>query len=373
MSKSIGVVSLILLSLLQIATLPSDKASVRQEISGAAADFCGETPAGTIQRGIINYKWRNGQLNQFDADPLTEFDGSWDSVRTFRIDNGQPIKVYIDKNPGSAHLYKPAYAEFVRAGMQSWSDALDGRLKFAITNNPADANIKVKWVQGFSDPYQAGLAEYQPGKATIRIKTVGLPANLIKGNIMHEIGHALGISTHSNHNDDIMKSGREWASYDEYQNYQPKLSTRDILAIRRLYSPTWVRGENLYVAIGKQPNPHYIAGAETPAVLRPSDRQMYQRSTRSIQVVNFQPYIDSVNHRIGLQWKKLGFHPGGNAVVILSKINKSGELLGYEVRQSSGNRYKDYAAIKAVRNAAPFWSLPANYPRDTMNVEMVFN
>jgi len=44
---------------------------------------------------------------------------------------------------------------------------------------------------------------------------------------------------------------RRWHRGDTV--YEPKLSTRDIQAIRRLYSAEWRKGEDLYAAVSRKP------------------------------------------------------------------------------------------------------------------------
>lgn len=169
------------------------------------------------------------------------------SLRTFDLlqPNSPPISVYIAPAP-------PGYRQSVHQALQTWSKALDGRLKTVEVASPSEAQIKVVWVNGFVSPSQGGETEFMEGEATVTIKVNGLPYNMIEGNILHELGHALGIANHSHQNDDIMKSGRAWRSMTEYRNYAPQLSSRDVEAIRRLYSRQWVPNEDLYAATSRQ-------------------------------------------------------------------------------------------------------------------------
>jgi Matrixin len=181
-----------------------------------------------------------------------DFDDSWESVRIFDLTEPlkEPLKVYVET---SSELYKPEYLEFVKKSLDSWSRALDCRLHYAWVDNLKDAQIKVLWVKGFPEKYQHGDTTYQVGDATVRIQTQGLAENVILGDTMHELGHALGIAAHSHSSNDIMVGVRNWKAYNAYTHNQPRLSQNDILAIRRLYSPEWHPGENLYAAIGAKP------------------------------------------------------------------------------------------------------------------------
>jgi hypothetical protein len=142
-----------------------------------------------------------------------------------------------------------------------WNEALEGRLNYSYTKNRHDADITLDWVPAFPDPYVAGLTTYRVGHAAIEIKTMGVPEADIKGNIIHELGHALGISGHSNTPGDIMVGTRKW--HRAGSAYNPQLSKRDIQAIQRLYSLTWKKGEDLYAVQAQAEPSDSVAGLKT--------------------------------------------------------------------------------------------------------------
>lgn len=178
----------------------------------------------------------------------TNFGDNWQSVRTFRLLSplDKPLKVYIERTPANTGLYQEHYRDYVTDGMSQWAAALGNRLHYVFTNRKKDADITVDWVPSFSDRYVAGLTTYSVGHATVEIKTVGVPDKDIKCNIIHELGHALGISGHSNNPNDVMVGMRKW--HRDNVPYDPKLSARDVQAIRRLYSLSWQKGEDLFAA-----------------------------------------------------------------------------------------------------------------------------
>ncbi len=213
------------------------------------ADWMGETPA-------VYYPAHENAYPQEQSAVLQQnFDENWQSLRTFPLiyTLQAPIKVYVAQGP----LYRPQFKQFVDNSMQSWSNALEGRLKYVFVNNPNSANIKIDWVNGYAEHDQAGETNAVIGSANITIKVPGLPENLIEADIMHELGHALGIMSHSKDNADIMKSGHDWSSYQEYKTYKAHLSPNDIRAIRYLYSTAWHPGEDVYIAVASthQPGP----------------------------------------------------------------------------------------------------------------------
>lgn len=214
----------------------------------------------------------------------TYFGDNWGSVRVFRLlTQCPPLKIYIDNRSG----FKPHYMEYIVWSLSSWSQALNGRLSYQFTNNPAEADITVDWVPRFSDRYIAGLTTFRVGHADIQIKTEGVPEKDIKTNIIHEFGHALGIAGHSENPNDIMVGVRRWRRGTEAENYNPQLSRNDIQAIRRLYSITWQRGEDLYAS-----------AAQNAALPMPSTGVMAVRSdgrSANSAVNNLQPMADHID------------------------------------------------------------------------------
>jgi hypothetical protein len=175
----------------------------------------------------------------------TYYGENWDSMRTFRLTRmlSKPLKIYIDK---PANLYRDELGAYVTQSLDAWSRALDGRLTYESVKSRSEADITVDWTSRFSDPYIAGMTSYGPGYAKVVMRVSGVPSKDIKANIMHEFGHAFGIAGHSANASDIMVGNRRWRRGD--LTYNPVLSSRDIQAIRVLYSGAWHRGEDLYSA-----------------------------------------------------------------------------------------------------------------------------
>lgn len=216
------------------------------------------------------------------------FDESWESIRTFPLDRPlrRPLKVYVAA-PNN-RLYKPQYRQYVLDALEQWSAALDGRLKYTLVNRPKNSDIQVHWVAGFPEADQAGNTEFGIGFATVEIKTPGLPDNIIRSDIMHEFGHALGLASHSNLNEDIMVSCKSWHSFEEYKTFEPRLSERDVAAIRRLYSSQWRSGEDVYATLDAVAS--RIAMQPAPPKLRVT--RINRRNNNRTNSVMIEPYVD---------------------------------------------------------------------------------
>ena len=53
---------------------------------------------------------------------------------------------------------------------------------------------------------------------------------------------------------------------------------------------------------------------------------------------------------------------------IMFTIKRKGELGEVEVVRTSGHRILDRAAVKALKDAAPFWPLPDNWPDEQIEI-----
>ena len=54
---------------------------------------------------------------------------------------------------------------------------------------------------------------------------------------------------------------------------------------------------------------------------------------------------------------------------IMFSINKNGELGDVEILRTSGHRNLDRAAVKALKDAEPFWPLPDDWPEDRLEIK----
>jgi Matrixin len=205
-------------------------------------------------------------VNVQDNDPEKVdmvYGDNWDSMRTFRLTRNTPLKIYIDRR---SSLYRSELTDAVTQSLDAWSDALGGRLTYNLVASRAEADITVDWTARFSDPYTAGMTDFGPNHATVLLRVKGIPDSDITANLMHEFGHAFGIAGHSSHASDIMVGSRQWRRNGAYE---PKLSSRDVQAIRRLYGHEWHRGEDLYTTRAQE-QPVAVKATRMPVVAHKS-------------------------------------------------------------------------------------------------------
>jgi protein TonB len=92
----------------------------------------------------------------------------------------------------------------------------------------------------------------------------------------------------------------------------------------------------------------------------------------AIREPDFGPYMKELQRRIKMYWDP----PKGDEskrVVLLFKIAKDGRLLSCSVFKSSGLQNADNAAINAVKSAAPFRPLPAEYKGQNIDIQFTFD
>lgn len=152
----------------------------------------------------------------------------------------KPISVFV-KDGTAITGYRTEYEESLRQAFDEWTQATDGKIRFAFTQDPSLAQMSVVWTDDLHAPAmtaEAGLAKTAFGASGIEsaeillltldpLKDGPLGKNRLFNTCLHEIGHALGLQGHSPHEDDIMSSTLI---------VQQGLSPRDVRTINALYS-----------------------------------------------------------------------------------------------------------------------------------------
>jgi len=157
-----------------------------------------------------------------------------------------PIKVHI---PDSRHVpgYKQAWGSILMQSFRDWETVSNGLIKFEFVDSVPQQGLECFFYNAsVKDPDLINDAE--AGEAlmytlngdlhngTIKILTrsfssvLPLTDNRIRFICLHEIGHALGLSGHTDNPDDVMFLSTSFK--DEWKD----LSARDARTIQRLYS-----------------------------------------------------------------------------------------------------------------------------------------
>jgi len=83
-------------------------------------------------------------------------------------------------------------------------------------------------------------------------------------------------------------------------------------------------------------------------------------------------YILLTQRKIRDNWVLPVTNHGGVAKVSF-KINRNGELVSCEIKQSSGNKDNDTSALNAVKNTAPFDKFPETVDKDLKEVPVIMS
>jgi hypothetical protein len=155
------------------------------------------------------------------------------------------IRVYVQSGRGVPG-YRATFPAMVASCMKEWQRASGNAFSWTMVSSPAQANYVISWNGSQyerSNGTEAGLTTTETvdgwngqeiiESAHTRILTKynrrALSDSEIRGTILHEIGHGLGLQGHSSHPSDIMY-------YAATKNSRPYLNARDTNTIRRLYS-----------------------------------------------------------------------------------------------------------------------------------------
>jgi predicted Zn-dependent protease len=154
-----------------------------------------------------------------------------------------PLRVHLPPPPEGYFDDPVAVLDSVRDGILDWSDvAAPGVPSFAFVERAGDADIPVVWARDAAGGWYIAFCSYDIDVMTRRFGVShvlvtargrdGHPADLhdVHRVMLHEMGHALGLTGHSPEPGDIMYGGGMSRSTAE------GLSARDRSTLRILYS-----------------------------------------------------------------------------------------------------------------------------------------
>ena len=163
----------------------------------------------------------------------------------------QPIKVFIESGK-KVEGYDPSFDDQLTNAFDQWCAVTNNRLAWTLTNKKKKANIVCHWISDRSElknangaelgqtllkyyPDPANLGKYLILNAEMALSTTNfdkkkvLTKDQIQSLCLHEVGHALGIKTHSSNNNDVM-------FFMIKSHVTTQLSPRDKATLIRLYS-----------------------------------------------------------------------------------------------------------------------------------------
>lgn len=158
-----------------------------------------------------------------------------------------PISVCIRSGEGITG-FRPEFIDILNQCFNDWAVASQGLISFRFTRDPNSADLDCSWTDDphtFSNQAEAGETRLTTNKknsaivrGTIRLLTVPLvPAlpitpNRLRTTCLHEVGHALGLTGHTQNPNDIMF----FSAHITDNRFE--LTPRDINTLVRLYTET---------------------------------------------------------------------------------------------------------------------------------------
>jgi protein TonB len=122
------------------------------------------------------------------------------------------------------------------------------------------------------------------------------------------------------------------------------------------------------------PAPSVTSRAEppAPALGRPSgSAQGSGAMTLNVSDFPFAYYLASVQRKVTERWEGRALQ--GRQPVVTFEIARDGQVSNVAIKDSSGNRYYDLTAMRAIADAAPFPPLPAEFPGSVLRIHLGFN
>ncbi len=110
--------------------------------------------------------------------------------------------------------------------------------------------------------------------------------------------------------------------------------------------------------------------ADNPNVSKKNNSAQEKKSSETS--VDFAPFMKKLQRDIKLNWKPPKKNES-NRVVLLFTVSKNGKVSNIKVLKSSGYKDVDKAAIKAVKDTAPFQPLPAEFEDNQVDIHFKFD
>ena len=93
--------------------------------------------------------------------------------------------------------------------------------------------------------------------------------------------------------------------------------------------------------------------------------------TLNVSDFPFAWYLAAVQRKITERWEGRALQ--GRQPVVVFEITRDGQVSNVAVKDSSGNRYYDHTAMRAIADAAPFPKLPDEFPGSVLRIHLGFN
>lgn len=93
---------------------------------------------------------------------------------------------------------------------------------------------------------------------------------------------------------------------------------------------------------------------------------------KALKDIDLRKYLASMEGKVKPNWNP-SFRQDDRTTVLNFKIEKSGQVTGLKIIQSSGAAEADQEALAAVQQSVPFAPLPADFPLENLEITFSFN
>jgi protein TonB len=93
--------------------------------------------------------------------------------------------------------------------------------------------------------------------------------------------------------------------------------------------------------------------------------------TLNVSDFPFAWYLARVQQKVTERWEGRALQ--GRQPVVTFEIGRDGQVSNVVIKDSSGNRYYDLTAMRAIADAGPFPPLPAEFPGSVLRIHLGFN
>lgn len=194
----------------------------------------------------IAQKYPNSQIGKYSKNEAEKVYRKIQYLKTSKkMDTGNYLKDLDQKTkwyfmPIKIFVQQSKYRQTALKAFQEWQYKSNGKVKFTIVKTEKEAQIKVYFVDKITNPISHNNLGITNLKYIINMNTSAeieilqrTDSNQMRSHkqiypvVLHEIGHALGISGHSKSNNDIM--------YENDYTNDIHLSNRDIYTLKEIY------------------------------------------------------------------------------------------------------------------------------------------
>lgn len=137
-------------------------------------------------------------------------------------------------------------------------------------------------------------------------------------------------------------------------------------------SPSSGSGGSLALLDGFDASKYASTGTGSPSIDDADDDEPVSLDTTETKYAS---YFARIKHQIELAWSyplEAARKGLSGELTISFKISKEGNLVGVERVASSGHEILDLAAVKAIKDAAPFYPFPLSIEKDRLSIMATF-